>query len=129
MCESSAKVAQIMKVWRNYRISCSYVFGSLNLFQNHFFLIDTPIHAQERSRNLVHFWLRKGVLAQEEYGGIEDFALMSAQRLINQKPLLNASGGVFLVFGPKKVAPKMHRGVILTTTRVGCGLDLRTAGR
>lgn len=34
----------------------------------------------------VHFCLKKGAPAQEKYGGIEDFALMSAQRLINQKP-------------------------------------------
>ncbi|MBO7544799.1 MAG: hypothetical protein J6T02_04425 [Bacteroidales bacterium] len=35
-------------------------------------------------------------------------------RLTPDKYLLDASGGVFLVLRPIKVAPKMHRGVILT---------------
>jgi hypothetical protein len=34
----------------------------------------------------VHFCLKKGAPAQEKYGGIEDFALMSAQRFITAKP-------------------------------------------
>ncbi|MBR6055511.1 MAG: carboxypeptidase-like regulatory domain-containing protein [Bacteroidales bacterium] len=39
-------------------------------------------------------------------------------RLTPDKYLLDASGGVFLVLRPIKVAPKMHRGVILTVNQI-----------